>query len=140
MDTNELPDTPCQRWLASLNACQPAREWVGEKGIIEALDECDERDWLDWLAEVLDVDTREEDDIYWEATEPFCKARDQEIDRLWAERLPGEAGLAAYSEACQTGWDEYARRCKPADDAYIVAIKACLRPHLTLIAVEWETP
>lgn len=46
---SDLPDTELQRELASLNACDDARKWVGGKSLTEAWNTCERGDWMLWL-------------------------------------------------------------------------------------------
>lgn len=45
-------------YLARLNACKEAIEWVGEKTIEQAVAECHRGDWLLWLASRVRIDRR----------------------------------------------------------------------------------
>ena len=42
--------------LVRLNACEEAREWVGDRDIESAWSECERGDWMMWLAGCVDVD------------------------------------------------------------------------------------
>jgi hypothetical protein len=44
--------------LEKLKACKEAIEWVEDKTIEEAVNECPRGDWMLWLAQKLDVDIR----------------------------------------------------------------------------------
>ena len=46
-------DTPFQRGLRLLRACESARRWVGEKTLEEAWAACTESCWMEWLLEAL---------------------------------------------------------------------------------------
>lgn len=43
------PNTKFQRLLARLNACGPARRWVGRRTLRQAWNQCSRPDWLLWL-------------------------------------------------------------------------------------------
>jgi hypothetical protein len=45
------PETPTQRYLASLGACDPAREWVADRTLAECWERCERLDWLQWLVQ-----------------------------------------------------------------------------------------
>ena len=44
--------------LTKLKACKPALDWVGDKTIEQAWNECQRGDWLLWLAAKLDIDRK----------------------------------------------------------------------------------
>jgi hypothetical protein len=44
--------------MRDLNACAPAREWVGNRTVAQAWAECSRGDWLIWWAERTGVDRR----------------------------------------------------------------------------------
>ena len=44
--------------LAELDACSPARDWVGDKTLAEAWQTCQRGDWLLWLAAKANIDRR----------------------------------------------------------------------------------
>lgn len=44
--------------LIELDACDPAIEWVEDRTIEEAVSECYRGDWMLWLAQRLEVDSR----------------------------------------------------------------------------------
>lgn len=44
-----------QQLLTELNACSDAREWVGEKTIEQAIQDCHRGDWIGWLADKLEL-------------------------------------------------------------------------------------
>lgn len=50
MSTKEL--------LIELRACEPAREWAGDKTIEQIVAECHRGDWLLWLAAKVDIGLR----------------------------------------------------------------------------------
>lgn len=41
--------TKTQEYLEKLGACQEARDWVGNRTLQRAWEECDRLDWLHWL-------------------------------------------------------------------------------------------
>ena len=45
-----------KEYLKSLNACQPAVEWAGDKPIEQVVAECHRGDWLLWLAKKCGVE------------------------------------------------------------------------------------
>jgi len=45
--------------LIELNACQDAREWVGDKSFPEAWATCERGDWMLWLANAVGHDKRQ---------------------------------------------------------------------------------
>ena len=45
-----------KEYLKSLNACQPAVEWAGDKPIEQVVAECHHGDWLLWLAKKCGVE------------------------------------------------------------------------------------
>jgi hypothetical protein len=49
------PDTPTQRYLATLGACAPAREWVADRTLAECWERCTHLDWLQWLVKVVSL-------------------------------------------------------------------------------------
>jgi hypothetical protein len=44
--------------LKELDACQEAMEWVGERTIEQAVNDCHRGDWLLWLGQRLEIDGR----------------------------------------------------------------------------------
>lgn len=46
----DYPNTEFQRHLAALNACGPARDWVGGRTLQQAWTECQHAGWMAWLA------------------------------------------------------------------------------------------
>ena len=42
--------------LRELDACQEAIDWVGDKTIEQAVEQCDRGDWFRWLASKIEVD------------------------------------------------------------------------------------
>ena len=44
--------------LIELNACKPAIEWAGDKTIEQVVAECDNGEWLAWLAQKIELDKR----------------------------------------------------------------------------------
>jgi hypothetical protein len=51
--------TKLQRYLESINACNEAREWVGNRGVKEAWAKCPRSDWMLWLLARSGVDCSE---------------------------------------------------------------------------------
>jgi hypothetical protein len=83
--------TPFQHTLATLDACDEARAWVGEKALAEAWAQCERVDWLHWLT------TAAAQRQYDEATAP-------------AQRQYDEATAAArcqLQEARDAAWRQY---------------------------------
>lgn len=50
-------------WLKENDACDEARKWVGNRGVLKAWRECEEWRWLEWFAANLRVDF----DLRWSA-------------------------------------------------------------------------
>jgi hypothetical protein len=48
--------TPLKQKLKELNACQEAIEWVGERTIEQAVNDCHRGDWLIWLGQKIGID------------------------------------------------------------------------------------
>lgn len=46
----DYPNTKFQNQLAALNACGPARAWVGGRTLRQAWTECQHAGWMAWLA------------------------------------------------------------------------------------------
>lgn len=44
-----------QDLLVKLEACSDARDWVGDKSIEQAVNECERGDWLGWIASKLNI-------------------------------------------------------------------------------------
>jgi hypothetical protein len=50
--------TPLKQKLKELNACDEAIEWVGERTIEQAVNDCHRGDWLLWLGQRIEIDGR----------------------------------------------------------------------------------
>ena len=50
--------TPLKQKLKELNTCDEAMEWVGERTIEQAVNDCHRGDWLLWLGQRLEIDHR----------------------------------------------------------------------------------
>jgi hypothetical protein len=48
--------TPLKIKLKELNACDEAMEWVGDRTIEEAVNDCHRGDWLLWLGQKIEID------------------------------------------------------------------------------------
>jgi hypothetical protein len=96
------PETPTQRYLASLGACKPAREWVADRTLTECWEQCERLDWLRWLveAELLAA--------YRRATAEARSAYDRAIAEL----------LAAYRRAAAEARSAYDRAIAEPRAAY----------------------
>jgi hypothetical protein len=57
---SDYPDTPTQRLLARLDACDDARTWVGERDAETAWTECPKGDWLLFVLYDFDYPQRKE--------------------------------------------------------------------------------
>ena len=60
LHNNQLSNTinNMKTLLTKLNACKEAIDWVGNKTIEQAWNECQRGDWLLWLAAKLDIDRK----------------------------------------------------------------------------------
>lgn len=45
--------TTFRQWLGECGACEPAREWVGNKSFPQAWDTCESPDWMFWVVKEL---------------------------------------------------------------------------------------
>lgn len=50
-----VPITPFQQWLADRFACAQARIWVADKTVAQAWADADNKNWMEWLLERLQV-------------------------------------------------------------------------------------
>jgi hypothetical protein len=50
--------TPLKQKLKEINACYEAMEWVGDRTIEEAVNDCHRGDWLLWLGQRIEIDHR----------------------------------------------------------------------------------
>ena len=48
----------CQKLLHKLYACTEAREWIGERDLESAWNECERADWMLWFAARVGVDRK----------------------------------------------------------------------------------
>jgi len=99
--------------LKTLNACDPALEWVGDKSLHEAWNTCERGDWMLWLAAMVEIDRKVLVLATCECARLFLHFFPEgenrprkaiEIAESWAK---GKASLSKVNTAEQECWDYY---------------------------------
>ncbi len=105
--------TPTQKYLKSLNACNAARTWVGERSLADAWVTCDQLYWMWWLIKTV---TRAE---YRRTTAPAWAEYSRTTAPAYAKysRTTSPA-RAEYDSTVVSAWNEYDRATSPARAEY----------------------
>lgn len=64
--------TPLQKRLSNLGACRDFIDWVGERTLLGAWEECPRGDWLLWYLECTGVDRRQLIQVATKCIEPVA--------------------------------------------------------------------